>query len=242
VRLLLVAGAILPHAPLLLEAVSGPLIVERAARFLGPLAKLELPDVQALVIASPHGPSPGVYAGRRGDLAGFGCPDVAAEATAAPDLAGEITRTWRTDSLGSALDHGIVVPLCLDLMPDVPVVAAVVPDAAQGKALADALLQIAQRRGTRIGVVASAHTSVALTERAPLGYREEAVELEKRFLQELQRDASAATSFATDLESIGGSCGAGPFTVFGRLFEGRQTTLVAYDHPFGVGYLAAVTA
>jgi len=242
VRHLLVAGAILPHAPLLLEAVSGPLVARRAAAFLDALPRFELPAIQALVIASPHGPAAGVYAGRRGDLAGFGCPEVTVEADAAPDLAGEIARTWHADSLGSALDHGIVVPLSLGVLPDVPVVAAVVPDATHGKALADALLQIAERRGTRIGVVASAHSGAALTERAPLSLREDAVELEKRFLVELQRDAGAAASFSEDLGSIGGSCGGGPFTLFGTLFEGRPATLVAYDHPFGVGYIGATTS
>jgi hypothetical protein len=242
VRLLLVAGAILPHAPLLLGAVSGPRVAELAGRFLEPLGHLELPPLQALVIASPHGPSAGVYAGRRGDLAGFGCAHVTVEAPSAPDLAGQIARTWHTDSLGSALDHGIVVPLSLGILPRVPVVAVVVPDAEHGKSLADALRQISEQRGTKVGVIASANTSVALTDRAPLGYREEAVELEKRFVQELQRDSSAAASFASDLETIGGSCGAGPLTLFGSLFEGRPSTVVAYDHPFGVGYLAAVTA
>jgi hypothetical protein len=222
--------------------VSGPRVAELAGTFLEPLHHLELPAVQALVIASPHGPSPGVYAGRRGDLAGFGCPHVGVEVPAAPDLAGQITRTWHTDSLGSALDHGIVVPLSLGVLPDVPVVAAVVPDAAHGKSLADALAQISERRGTKMAVIASANTSIALTERAPLGYREEAVELEKRFVQELQRDSSAAASFASDLETVGGSCGSGPLTMFGSLFEGRPSTVLAYDHPFGVGYLAALTA
>lgn len=241
-RHLLVAGAIVPHAPLLLPEVSGPRIVERAGDLLEPLRRFRLPEVDAVVIVSPHGSAAGVYEQTSGDLAGFGCPEVAARTIDAVGLQAEIARVWSTAPLVSPLDHGIVVPLRLGVVPDVPAVAAVVPDGASGKAFADGLAQVAGAHEMRIAVIVSAHTAAALTDRAPLAHRAEAIEIEDAFLRELRRDAGAAALFAADLGQVGGSCSAGPLTVFGSLFSGRVPEIVAYARPFGVGYLAAIVA
>lgn len=241
-RLLLVAGAIVPHAPLLLGEVAGPSVARRLETVTKGFGSYRFPDVDALVIASPHGPSTGVYAGRRGDLDAFGCPGIMVEAPAAADLAGEVGRTWHAPTLGAHLDHGIVVPLLLGILPSVPVVATVVTDASEGKALADAVAEVAEKRKTRIAFVASANTSVALTERAPLGLKDDAVEIEKRFIQRLQMDSAVAETDVAELADVGGSCGSGPLTAFGHLFPGRGAQVIAYDHPFGVGYLFALVA
>ena len=45
-----------------------------------------------------------------------------------------------------------------------------------------------------------------------------------------------------DLAIVGGSCAAGPLTVFGRLFPGSLLDVLVYRHPFGVGYLVATSA
>lgn len=196
-------------------------------------------DATTVVLATPHGPERGIYAGHRGDLDGFRPARVEVSSTPADDLAGELGRTWRAPSLGTHFDHGIVTPIALGLLRGARVVAVSVHQPKDGVALANAIGSIAAKRRTKIAFVASAHTGAALTPRGPIVERREAVGLEDRVLAEAPGNARAFARRAAELRSVGGSCSAGTLTAFGALFAGQPVEIRAYDRSFGVGYLVA---
>ena len=228
----------MPHAPLLLEEISGPDVAGRVRACADAVRALTFDKASAVVLISPHGEEHGIYAGRSGDLDGFGGAHIGVETTQAGDLADEIRRTWHAPAVGAHLDHGIVVPLALGLLPDVPVVPVAVTTVAQSAALADAITAVAGHRSTRVAVVASGHTGAALTQRAPLALRPEAVALEDDLVEHLPSDAGVLRARAEDLDASG-SCGAAPLAAFGRLFAGYRCEIAAYERTFGVGYLVA---
>ena len=205
-------------------------------------------------MVSPHGRSSGVYAGVMGSLDGFGvCGRSMTSATDA-DAAEELAGVWGRPFLEPPVDHGIAgALLIMGWMGDRPVVAAtlagttgpgapgqpagVIEDAV---GLADAVLSISN--GRRFGLVASAHTSAALSPSAPLLDRPEGHALDERVLAALGHDASDIADIEPGLWRAAGACGAGPLTVFARLFAGRHAGVLAYEAPAGVGYLVAQAA
>ncbi len=196
-------------------------------------------DATALILVSPHGPERGIYAGRRGDLDAFGRSGVSIETTNADDLAGELGRTWHGPTLGSALDHGIVTPLALGLMPGTQVVSMSVVDKDDGRRLAEVVAAVAAHRSTKVAFVASGHLSAALTERGPTPLEPAAVELEDAVVAGLSQDAAILDERAEDLQEVGGSCSAGVLAAFGSLFSGHKASVEAYARPYGVGYVVA---
>ena len=221
-----------------MEKISGPHVAGRVRSCADAVADLAVDHARAVILISSHGEGHGIYAGHSGDLDSFGGSHVGVETTQAGDLADEIRRTWHAPAIGAHLDHGIVVPLALGLLPGVPVVSIVVNTVPQGDALADALTAVAQGRTTRVAVIASAHTGAALSDRAPLALKPEAVALEEELLDGLPGEAGIVRDRAEDLAALG-SCGAAPLAAFGRLFAGHRCDVAAYERPFGVGYLVA---
>jgi len=205
-------------------------------------------------MVSPHGRSSGVYSGVMGSLGGFG---VRGRSTTSPTdlvVAEELARKWERPFLEPPVDHGITgALLVMGWMGDRPVVAAtlagttgpgapgmpaeVIEDAVR---LADAVLAISH--GRRIGFVASAHMSAALSPSAPLLDRPEGHALDERVLAALGHDAADMADIEPGLWRAAGACGAGPLTVFARLFAGRHAGVLAYEAPAGVGYLVAQAA
>lgn len=196
-------------------------------------------DATAIVLASPHGPERGIYAGRRGDLNAFGRVGVGVETTSADDLAGELGRTWHAPTLGAHLDHGIVTPLAVGLMPDKQVVCVSVGDREDGRRLAEVVEAVAEHRSTRIAFVASAHLGAGLNQRAPKPFSDAVVELDDAVIGGLTTDAGILDERADALEEVGGSCSTGVLAAFGSLFARRPAEVTAYERPFGVGYVVA---
>lgn len=237
-QLPLVGGAIVPHAPLLLPEISGPTVSSKVAEVVAGLRAITL-DATAIVLASPHGPERGIYAGRRGDLDDFGRAGVSVETTSADDLAGELGRTWHAPTLGAPLDHGIVTPLALGLMPDKQVVCVSVGDPDDGRRLAEVVAGVAEHRSTKVAFVASGHLGAALTERAPKPLDPAALDLDDAVVAGLTEDAAILERRAGELEDVGASCSAGVLAAFGVLFAGKPASVAAYARPFGVGYAVA---
>lgn len=141
------------------------------------------------------------------------------------------------------------MPLIAGWVPDVPIVACALaevtgPDAAPvpsaigaARGFAAALASLTEDR--TVVFVASAHTSAALTPRAPLTLRDEGLVLEEEIKDALESDLGKLDSLSPELWTLGGSCGAGPLTALGLLFTGSKASVGFYDHPFGVGYLLA---
>lgn len=225
----------MPHAPLLLPEIGG----DEGAPMAGAVAAVDLSGPEVLVIASPHGRATGVYAAPSGDLDAFG-PRGLGVAAAPGELAETVAAAWARPVLVEPVDHGVVVPLRL-LAPTVPVVAVAFEEGmtageavAEGAALASALSSVPRS----VVFVASANLSAGLDDRSPVPSLEGAAEADAHVLAALRDDPARLVDHATEVERAG-SCAAAPLAAFGALFAGRRCDVLAYAHPFGVGYAVA---
>ncbi|HEX2195821.1 MAG TPA: hypothetical protein VHJ76_02750 [Actinomycetota bacterium] len=228
-------GAVVPHAPLLLPEVAGKKNASATAPVAEAVASLDLGDPDVTLIASPHGSTTGVYARVEGNLDAFGPRGVDVSAPTDAELAAALAREWGRPLLDEPADHGIVVPLRL-LAATSPVVAvALGPDDAD--AFVQALLGVTRDRA--IAFVASANTSAGLDERAPLPSLDGARDADEDVLDAL-RERPADLGRRLDALAAAGSCAVATLGAFGLLFPDRPCEVLAYAHPFGVGYPVAV--
>lgn len=240
-------GAIVPHAPLLIPEVNPGEIGRRVIESLGPIQDR---TADLVVLVSPHGNRSGVYSRAGGSLKPMSLPDVTADVPTEFELQWDLVFEWHKERLDAEPDHGIVVPLALNALPsDASVLACAMrettgpgnafdeEDARSAEVLARAIASIASER--TVAVIASAHTSAALSDRAPLTRRPEAEKFEDRLLSTLERDLAGIV----ELEGweAGDPCGRGPLLVLAHLFGGRGLETHAYDSSTGVGYLVAST-
>ncbi|MGH2755027.1 MAG: hypothetical protein ACRDLB_11410 [Actinomycetota bacterium] len=243
------AGVIVPHAPVLaLEDRPELDFFRRSA--VDACRTLDACDV--LILLSPHGEAEGVYRAVEGSLKGFGLGAVAVSATTDDAMITRIASSWDREILEAEVDHGIVGALAIG-RPSLPIIACSLaevtgpaPASEAGDVVESAFLFADALQGVagdeKVGLIASAHTAAALTPRAPLALRPEAKELDDMLLDHLATDCGGLARVEPDLWSEAEACGAGPLTVFGVLFEGRRADVLAYDHPFGVGYLVATAS
>lgn len=191
---------------------------------------MRIPEGAPVVVLTPHSSQTGVYATSEGSLAGFGLPGISGKWATGPldglDL----------PNLDGPLDHGALVPL-LSLGVRAEVVAVGLAEVADISDTLEEIRGFAVDRGAF--VLASAHTSARLTERAPLPYSFDAVRLESRAITDIGSDCGALRSAAEAFESVGGTCSRTTLEAFGALFSGAEGNVLAYGSPFGVGYLVA---
>jgi aromatic ring-opening dioxygenase LigB subunit len=221
-------GALVPHAPLLLEEISPGDESVRAIR--AAIAGIAVSTDAIVVVVTPHGDGSFIYARPWGSLAGFGIDGVAVDLRMAGPEVHDVFARW-AHIVEDRLDHGALVPLHL-LDVSNPVVAVSVAGDVPG--LARSIRDIATHH--EVFVICSAHTSARLSERAPLPYSPDAVQLDKRFVAEVEDDCGFARTLAPELASVGGSCSGSTLALFGELFAGSPGSLRAYEAPFGVGY------
>jgi len=240
------AGIVVPHAPLLAHGGQPELdVFRRSTRD----AFSTLKGCDVLVLVSPHGERDAVYREVAGGLDRFGLDGIVVEAGSDASLATELAGAWGRELSGGPADHGIVGTLAIAAA-GTPIVACAiaeitgphatgtVEDAIESAFLfADALVGVTGER--RVGLIACAHTAASLTPKAPLALRPEGKELDDLILDCLATDCGSLARVEPDLWRGAGACGAGPLTAFGVLFEGGRAEVLAYDHPFGVGYLVA---
>lgn len=217
-------GALVPHAPLLLPEVTPQ--GDGLRDIWDALGRIRFGD-DLIVVLSPHAERTGVYRSLEGSLADFGLPDVGRQlrASAGPEV--------QLEALDGPLDHGALVPLLLFGAPN-ETIAIGVGDTSDMSKVLGAIRELAEERD--VFVIASAHTSVRLTERAPLPYSFDAVRLESRFVTAIGSDCATALDLADELWAVGGSCSRTTLKAFGDLFSGVEGTVMAYGSPFGVGY------
>jgi hypothetical protein len=243
------AGAIVPHAPVLLPEIGGRSGAEAKDRILRACDKIDTSGADVLLVVSSHGRGAGVYTRGTGSETSFGGPEARLDCPTDAGAAESLARSWKAPLLDDELDHGAVG--CLHLL-DVrrPSVVAALPETTGPDATTDACAAMVEGRklagavkrafsGSSVLVVASAHTSAALTPRAPLTERPEGRALDEQVMKSLGADVGSLDDISCDAWTAGGSCGAGSFAAFGRLLSGRSAEVLAYEHPFGVGYLVA---
>jgi hypothetical protein len=235
------AGAILPHAPLLVEGVAGLGLEPELEPIRSAARAIDLDGVDAIVVLSPHGQVDGVYTQSRADLARFGVPDSEVTWNTDAGLAKDLAVAWDVEILDDDVDHGVAVPIALTA-PRVPVIGACLAEDPvsideRSSKFASALAEVVIGRKTAL--VASINTSAGLSPRAPLTEIAGARTLEARFRKTLEADAGRIDGVVRELASTGGSCAAGPLLVFGALFAGREVDVLAHSWPVGVGYVVA---
>lgn len=211
-----------PHAPLLLPEVGG----DRGAAVTAAVASLDFPGAEVVVLASPHGDRTGVYRLPSGDLDAFGPRGITADAEPGP--AEELARAWGRPVVEDKVDHGIVVPLRL-LAPSVPVIAVAF---AEGGENDDGLAYAIASLGPVVAFVASANLSPGLDERSPLPSLKGPAEADAAVLAALREAPESVVAPPA-------SCAAPTLAAFGSLFAGRPCEVLAYEHPWGVGYAVA---
>jgi aromatic ring-opening dioxygenase LigB subunit len=236
---LIVAGAIVPHAPVLLDGVGG-VNAELVAPIRDAIASVRFPDADVLVVLSPHGVATGVYSRAEGSLRGFGVPGQAFDAAVDRAVSDDLANAWGVGTLDDELDHGALVPLSI-LKCGLPVVAATLDEKLPieaaiegGSAFAEALKDL----DARVAFVASTNTSTGLTARAPLGLVEGAEDADRHLIELLSNGIGDVESVLRDVAAVGSSCGAGPLAAFTTLWP-SDAQVLTYERPFGVGYLVA---
>ncbi|MDQ3953707.1 MAG: hypothetical protein M3279_12225, partial [Actinomycetota bacterium] len=196
----------MPHAPLLLPEVAGD---EQAAAVVAAVAAIDLGKPDVTVIASPHGPSTGVYERAAGDLDAFGPRGIDASAPTDAAFAAALAQLWGKPLLDTPADHGIVVPLRLLAVPSAVVAVAFAEGAGpeEGRSFARALSAVAGDRP--VAFVASANTSAGLTDRAPLPSLDGAAAADEAVLRAL-RERPGDLVDNLDALARAGSCAAAP--------------------------------
>lgn len=235
---LLLTGALVPHAPVLLPQVNGA----GGAAIRAAAAALDLSEPEVLIFVSPHGASDGVYARAEGDLSGFGVRGLEVQTKVDAALAERLAQRWERPLVEDALDHGILVPAAL-LRPERPVVAVGIAEHSDGvraaveagRSLAGAIGEESAERS--IAVIVSAHGSAALSARAPLTDRPEGHRLQEAIVEAATTDLSLLLEIPAGWWEQGGSCSVGAFATLASLFPGRVLDISAQDAPFGVGYI-----
>ena len=238
-------GAVVPHAPVLLEDIQPSL--DEGRRIRKAIDELDFSSADVIVLVSPHGPAAGIYERCEGSLSGFGIDGVEAVRATDVDLSRSLANAWGRTYIESPLDFGVVVPLLLGLGGTLPVVGVSLPqttgpggsslsdaiDAA--KTLSRALMTVADERD--VAVVASAHASAGLSARAPLTEVAGATEVDRELVAALEDDPARVEGLVERLHETGDACGAGPLAMLAQLFEGWRSEGVTYEAPYGVGYL-----
>lgn len=215
----IVAGAIVPHAPLLLPEIAGPEVATAAGTIRDAICSLSFEEADAILLLTPHAATPGVYRAKKGDLSGFGIPEVEAAVKSHARLA----KSLGLPIVDGPLDHGAVVPLRIGGW-DLP---AVVIGVGEG-------MSIAPGSDMDVAVVASVNGSTGMSPRAPLTEVPGAARAQEDFVAALERDISVAAGLF-----LPGSCGPLVLAAFADAFGGRRADILAYEAPVGVGYVVA---
>ncbi len=264
-----VLGIIAPHPPIMVAEVGGNRAAATAdsAEAMHVAARaLETFDPDTIVLMSPHAPLARdafvIDASERlaGDLGSFGARDVHIAPPGDPRLAAAIIEEAEADDIPvvprsvsptldrGLLDHGALVPLSfLDRAGRFPVVEislSLLP-LAMHRRLGVAVRRAANRLGRKVAFVASGDCSHRLTRDAPAGYSPRGAEFDAELLRLLSAGAYR------DLESLdpalidaAGECGLRSFITLGGFLEGTgaHTHVLAYEGPWGVGYLTGLAA
>lgn len=215
----IVAGAIVPHAPLLLPEIAGPEVAAAAETIRDAIGSISFEGAEAIVLLTPHASQPGVYRTKKGDLSGFGISGVEVTVKSHARLAKSLGLPF----VDSPLDHGAVVPLRIGGW-DLPVVTIGVGEG----------MSIEPGLDMDVAVVASVNGSTGMSPRAPLTEVPGAARAQEDFVAALERDVSVAAGLF-----LPGSCGPLVLAAFADAFGGRRADVLACEAPVGVGYVVA---
>ncbi|MDI6844196.1 MAG: AmmeMemoRadiSam system protein A [Anaerosomatales bacterium] len=258
-------GIIAPHPPIMVPEVGGPeseVTEDSAAAMRRAAQMLRRYDPDVLVVMSPHAPgvsdafvvetSPRVS----GSLAQFRAPQVRIDARTDTRLAREVLEDATEAGIPvidrseypalhpGVLDHGYLVPMSF-LDPDgrYPVVVLSLSwlPLSEHRRFGAVIAGAAERLGRRAAFVASGDCSHRLTPSAPAGYSPRGAVFDAMLVDALKHDrlddlVNTDLAFAEEA----GECGLRSFVTLSGFLPGASTRVLAYEGPWGVGYLTAV--
>jgi len=262
-------GIIAPHPPIMVAEVGGrraEVTVASAESMAAASRLLRSFDPQAVVLVSPHAPlarDSFVIDGSdrlTGDLGSFGAPHVDTTQPGDPALAAAIiaeaeaaaipvtSRALNPSLQPGVLDHGALVPLSfLDRDGRYPIVVislSYLPLLIH-RALGMAVRRAAELLSRRVAFIASGDLSHRLTADAPAGYSPRGRDFDARIVDLISRgDYRSLEDIDHSLVQAAGECGLRSFVLLGGYLQGSGavTRVLAYEGPWGVGYLTAVAA
>jgi AmmeMemoRadiSam system protein A len=264
-----VLGIIAPHPPIMVREVGrADADATRASSRAMETARLLLEryDPDTIVIMSPHATAyrdafTVTTASRlRGDLGQFGAPSVALDVAGDPALAAAIlaetgaagvpavARSESRPNADDELDHGVLVPMAfLDRAGRWPLVELSLSylPYEMHRAFGAAVRVAAARLDRRVAFVASGDCSHRLLPTAPAGYAPTAHLFDERLVEALSAgDFEALATIDPALVESAGECGLRSFITLGGFLAGSDARprVLAYEGPWGVGYLTAVFA
>jgi AmmeMemoRadiSam system protein A len=264
-----VLGIVAPHPPIMVPEVGhdeATATADSAAAMRAAATLLDRFAPETVVIMSPHtaGYRDAVTVsagdGSWGDLAQFGAPDVSYAPAGDPELSVAILSAAASAGVtavasepgrraeDSTLDHGVLVPMYfLDRDARYPLVDLSLSFLTYEKhrALGRAVRTAALETGRRVAFVASGDCSHRLKPGAPAGFAPDAHIFDERLVDLLSAgDFEGLSRIDPRLIEEAGECGLRSFVTLGGFLEGSAAAprVLAYESPWGVGYLTAVFA
>ncbi|HEY5548098.1 MAG TPA: AmmeMemoRadiSam system protein A [Coriobacteriia bacterium] len=263
-----VLGIIAPHPPIMVEAVGGSdaAATERSASAMRSLHDLLVRFApETVVIVSPHAPgfadtfTVSTADRLKGDLGRFGARQASLTSAGDPDLASAILEEAEATGLATvareqyphldqSLDHGVLVPMSfLDPNGEFPlvVVSFTFLSAEDHIEFGRCIRRAASRVGRRIAMVASGDCSHRLTPDAPAGFAPRGRIFDEQLIDLLSHsDWAGVAAIDEGLRDEAGECGWRSFLILSGFLEDTPAIVrvLAYEGPWGVGYLTAAAA
>ena len=259
-------GVVSPHPPIFIPAVGGAArhfadasldALAVAGRAIGAYS----PDT--VILISPHAPlSPDTFVVDTSDqlvgtLAQFG--DQGRYSWAGdPELAAAIVDRLDAEDIPSAprdadpllrpgwADHATIVPLCcMAVTAEMPLVIVSLSflSFAHHRMLGEVIAACAEDLGRRVVLVASGDLSHRLTRDAPAGFSAQGAVLDAEIVELVRRGAFAQLmQMDPEVVEAGGECGLRSIIALGGFLgdDPLPARVLAYEGPWGVGYLTAV--
>jgi aromatic ring-opening dioxygenase LigB subunit len=256
---MIVFAALVPHSPILAPGV-GKEKRDALAATLKAYGEVEqalyLAKPETLVVISPHAPS---YADAfsanmapkySGTLKAFGDHQTTMEARGDFLLIDRLQRELRAQNIpftltsSEELDYGFTIPLLLlashltdwHLIPLAPSLLAAQAHFDFGKQVQNVL----QRESTRVAVIISADLSHKLNAQSPGGASVEGPAFDATIRSKLKSlDTQGLLALDAQAVEAAGQCGYRPIMSMLGMLDGLNVTAteLAYEAPFGVGYL-----
>lgn len=260
-------GIVAPHPPIIVPEVGGErsrVTADTLAALDAAAAEIARYDPETLVLMSPHAPVVRdaflVDDADRltGDLGAFGAPHVAFRPRGDGDLARAIAERATDRGLNvhlrsesprldpGVLDHGALVPLYFldrDSRRSVVVLSLAFVPLEQHRVLGEAVRSAADDLRRRVAFVASGDCSHRLTPDAPAGYSPRGADFDAALVGLIEHgDFRALADLDPRLIEAAGECGLRSFVALGGFMgeEETPTRVLAYEGPWGVGYLTAI--
>ncbi len=258
----IVCAVLMPHAPILVPAISGGRGVAAAATYEAlrqAAACVIRRQPESVVVISPHSPRQsgafGLWSETRieGSFAQFNAPEVRVSLPNDRPLAKAISDEAESRNVNTwlirhhPLDHGALVPLWFLAQaawagPTV-LISLNYQDEGGLTRLGEAIAAAANTRHRRVAIIASGDMSHRLTANAPCGFHPQAHQFDESFIQLLRTgDYRGLQTIDPELRELAAEDAVDSTVVAAAAVDWKTTghEVLSYEGPFGVGYGVAI--